>query len=32
MDTSQLTVYCYDCDEFVVNDTHDRSAEYIALD
>ena len=27
MDTSQLTVYCYDCYEFVVNDTQDRSAE-----
>jgi len=27
MDTSQLTVYCYDCDEFVVNDTQDRFLE-----
>ena len=24
LDTSQLTVYCYECDEFVVNDTQDR--------
>ena len=24
LDTSQLTVYCYECDEFVVNDTPDR--------
>ena len=24
LDTSQLTVFCYDCDEFVVNDTQER--------
>ena len=27
MDTSQLSVYCYDCDEFVINDTQDRFLE-----
>ena len=25
MEINQLTVYCYECDEFVVNDTQDRS-------
>lgn len=29
MDTSQLSVYCYDCDEFVVNDTQDRSVDIL---
>ena len=27
MDTSQLSVYCYECDEFVINDTQDRFLE-----
>ena len=24
MDTSQLSVFCYECDDFVINDTGDR--------
>ena len=24
MDTKELSVYCYECDEFVINDTVDR--------
>ena len=27
MDLNQLTVFCYECDEFVVNDTEDRFLE-----
>ena len=27
METSQLSVYCYECDEFVINDTSDRLLE-----
>ena len=27
MDTSQLSVFCYECDEFVINDTADRYLE-----
>ena len=27
MDTSQLSVYCYECDEFVINDTQERFLE-----
>ena len=27
MDVNQLTVFCYDCDEFVINDTQDRYLE-----
>ena len=24
METKQLSVFCYDCDEFVINDTSDK--------
>ena len=27
MDTSELSVFCYQCDEFVINDTQDRFLE-----
>ena len=27
MDTNQLSVFCYDCDEFVINDTQDNFLE-----
>lgn len=27
MDTNQLSVFCYDCDEFVINDTNDNFLE-----
>jgi len=27
MDTSELSVFCYECDEFVINDTQDRFLE-----
>ena len=27
MDTNELSVFCYDCDEFVINDTPDRFLE-----
>jgi len=29
MDTTELSVFCYDCDDFIINDTKDRNLEKI---